>query len=292
LSAVVVGALSGLPVRHVNFDEQRTKLVAVGSIGHAIKGGTAVLWGCGVSIRGGVLAQNVAQTQYDIRAIRGSISAQHFRDFGISVPEIYGDPVWLLPSIFNEPVEKKFELGVIPHIQDIEQPHPDAPARADSLRYVVDETHAGQIALINTWHEPTLDGLLAKIRLIRSCKRIVSQSFHGVVIAEAYGIPVLNFRNLPKAANGVVRIDLRQPCQTDPRIWEFYAGGARPYFHMYNQRRDERSDWESIIRLVDDTWEPFDYDPRGLIDSFPLPLAYDPLRATVPTISHLRTIAF
>src|SRR5690606_13798128 len=77
VSAVMVGAPSGLPVKHVNFDEPRTKLVAVGSIGHAIKGGTAVIWGSGVSIRNGVLAQNVPQTQYDVRAIRGAISAQH-----------------------------------------------------------------------------------------------------------------------------------------------------------------------------------------------------------------------
>lgn len=292
LSAVMVGALSGLPVRHTNFDEPRTKLVAVGSIGHAIQGGTAVLWGSGVSIRNGVLAQNVPQTQYDVRAIRGAISAQHFRDFGIAVPEIYGDPVWMLPSIFNEPVEQIYELGVIPHIQDVEDSHPDSPARSDSLRYVVDASEAGQVAVINTWHEPTLEGLLKKLRLIRSCKRIVSQSFHGVVIAEAYQIPVLNFRQLPKTAAGVVRLDLNQPCSTDPRIYEFYASGPRPHFHMYNQRRDERSDWAEIIRCVDATWEPFEYDASALIESFPLRLAYDPLRATNPSLAHLQQIAF
>lgn len=292
LSAVVVGALSGLPVKHANFDEPRTKLVAVGSIGHAIKGGTAVVWGSGVSIRNGVLAQNVPQTQYDVRAIRGAISAQHFRDFGIAVPEIFGDPVWLLPSIFNEPVEQKYELGVIPHIQDVEHVHPDSPARSDSLRYVVDASAADQVAVINTWHEPTLEGLLEKLRLIRSCKRIVSQSFHGVVIAEAYGIPVLNFRQLPKSATGALRIDLNQPCSTDPRIYEFYAGGPRSHFNMYNQRRDERSDWEQIIRCIDAAWEPFHYDPSALIESFPLPLAYDPLRATAPSVTRLQSIVF
>jgi hypothetical protein len=264
----------------------------VGSIGHAIRGGTAVVWGSGVSIRGGVLAQNVPHTQYDIRAIRGVISAQHFRDFGISVPEIYGDPVWMLPSIFNEPVEKKYELGVIPHIQDVEFAHPDAPARSDSLRYVVDPSEGRQIAVINTWHEPTLEGLLAKLRLILSCKRIVSQSFHGVVIAEAYGIPVLNFRNLPKTPGGLARIELNEACSTDPRIWEFYAGARRPHFHMYNQRRDAPSDWERIIRSIDSVWEPLAYDASALVESFPLPLAYDPLQSTAPTVSRLQSIAF
>ena len=67
----MVGALSGLPVRHVNFDAPGDKLVAVGSIAHAIRGGRAVLWGPGVSIRGGVLADNVKLTEYDVRALRG-----------------------------------------------------------------------------------------------------------------------------------------------------------------------------------------------------------------------------
>ena len=292
LSAVMVAGLSGRPIRHVSFDAPVTKLVAVGSIGHAIRRGTAVVWGAGVSIRGGLLARNVPQTRYDVRAIRGPISAQHFRDFGISVPDVFGDPVWLLPSIVDEPVEKKYELGVIPHIQDVAYHHPDAPPRPDSLRYVVDEADAGSVIVFNTWHEPTWEGLLAKIRLLRSCKRIASQSFHGVVIAEAYRIPVLNFRYLIGARNGPVRIRLDEDCSTDPRVWEFYKGGARPYFHMYSQRREERTDWDAVIRAIDELWEPFEYDPTPLVEAFPLPLAFDPLRERLSTHQHLEALRF
>ena len=92
LSAVMVAALSGRRVRHTSFDDHATKLVAVGSIGHAIKRGTAVVWGAGVSIRGGVLAESVPLTRYDVRAMRGRISAQHYRDFGIPVPDVYRRP--------------------------------------------------------------------------------------------------------------------------------------------------------------------------------------------------------
>lgn len=292
LSAVVVAGLSGRAVRHVAFDKRATKLVAVGSIGHAIRNGEAVVWGSGVSIRGGLLAQNAPETQYDVRAIRGPISAQHYRDFGIPVPDVFGDPVWLLPSIVNEPVEKRYELGVIPHIQDVEKHHPDAPARPDSLRYMVDESDAKDVVVINTWHEPTWEGLLAKLRLIRSCKRIASQSFHGVVIAEAYGIPVLNFRHLLGADNGAVRIDLGRACTTDPRVWEFYKGGRRPYFHMYSQQRHQRSDWGAVVRAIDALWEPFEYDATPLVEAFPLPLAYDPLRGHAPSHQNLEVLRF
>lgn len=293
LSAVMVAALSGRSVHNVPFQWPVTKLVAVGSIAHAIRYGLAVVWGSGVSIRGGILARNVPRTRYDVRAIRGPISAQHYRDFGISVPEVYGDPVWLLPSIFDEPVEKKYELGVIPHIQDVERHDPDAPAQPDSFRYVVDAADAGSVAVINTWHEPTLEGLLAKLRLMRSCKRIASQSFHGLVIAEAYGIPALNFRHLVGAKkNGALRVDLTRDCTTDPRVWEFYKNGPRPEFHMYSQRREERTDWEGLIQAIDSLWEPFQYDPAPLIGAFPLPLAYDPLRERPRSTRHLEQLRF
>jgi pyruvyltransferase len=292
LSAVMVSALSGKRVHHVGFAQPETKLVAVGSIAHAIHGGEAVIWGSGVSIRGGVLAQNVPRTHYDVRAIRGPISARHLRDFGIPVPEIYGDPVWLLPSIFNEPVEKRYELGVIPHIQDIDGFGPDARPPKDSVRYRIDPADAGSVVIINTWHEPTWEGLLATLRLMLSCKRIVSQSFHGVVIAEAYGIPVLNFRQMPGCANGPMTVSMLEECNTDPRIWEFFRGGPKDRFEMYAQRRDEPTDWNAVIRAVDQRWEPFRYDAQALVASFPMPLAYDPLAGRLTDLSRIAALRF
>ncbi|MGM9488981.1 polysaccharide pyruvyl transferase family protein [Ideonella sp. YS5] len=292
LSAVMVSALSGRRVHHVGFDRPETKLVAVGSIAHAIRNGEAVIWGSGVSIRGGVLAGSVPRTHYDVRAIRGPISARHLRDFGIAVPEVYGDPVWLLPSIFDEPVEKRYELGVIPHIQDVQGFGPDARPPADSLRFHIDPSDAGSVLLINTWHEPTWDGIRKTLRAILSCKRIVSQSFHGVVIAEAYGIPVLNYRQMVNVPNGPLTISLEEDCTTDPRIWEFYRGGPRNAFEMYSQRREERSDWEAVIRAIDQRWEPFRYDASALVESFPLPLAYDPLVSRIPDAGRLKGMRF
>jgi polysaccharide pyruvyl transferase WcaK-like protein len=292
LSAVMVSALSGRRVHHVGFERPESKLVAVGSIAHAVHGGEAVIWGSGVSVRGGVLAQSIPRTHYDVRAIRGQISARHLRDFGIDVPHIYGDPVWLLPSIFHEPVEKRYELGVIPHIQDIDGFGPDARPPIDSLRYQIDAADAGSVVLINTWHDATWEGLLATLRLMLSCKRIASQSFHGVVIAEAYGVPVLNFRQLPGVSNGALTVSLEQDCTTDPRIWEFFRGGEARSFEMYAQRRDERTDWADVVRAIDSRWEPFRYDARPLVESFPLPLSYDPLNERLRDHSRLHGLRF
>lgn len=292
LSAVMVSALSGRRVRHVGFDRPQSKLVAVGSIAHAIRGGEAIIWGSGVSIRGGILAQSVPQTHYDVRAIRGEISARHLRDFGVKVPDVYGDPVWLLPSIFNEPVEKRYELGVIPHIQDIDGFGPDARPPLDSIRYRIDPADAESVVLINTWHDASWEGMLKTLRMILSCKRIVSQSFHGVVIAEAYGIPVLNFRQMPGRINGPLTVSLEEECSTDPRIWEFFRGGPKRTFEMYAQRREEPTDWSHVICAVDQRWEPFRYDAQALVESFPLPLAYDPLTSRLNDLGRLRHLRF
>jgi hypothetical protein len=292
LSAVMVSALSGRRVHHVNFGRPETKLVAVGSIAHAIHDGEAVIWGSGVSIRGGVLARNVPRTHYDVRAIRGPISARHLRDFGIDVPSIYGDPVWLLPSIFNETVPKRYELGVIPHIQDVDGFGPQAAPFADSLRYQIDPSEAGSVLLINTWHDPTWAGIQKTLRAILSCKRIVSQSFHGVVIAEAYGIPVLHYRQMPGVPNGPLTVSLEQDCLGDPRVWEFFAGGPKQTYEMYAQRREQRADWAAVIRAIDERWEPFRYDASALVESFPLPLAYDPLTSRLPDAARLKALRF
>ena len=125
-----------------------------------------------------------------------------------------------------------------------------------------------------------------------SCKRIVSQSFHGVVIAEAYGIPVLNFRQMPGQSNGLMNVSLDQDCNPDPRVWEFFRGGARSSYDMYAQRRDERTDWEQVIKAIDRHWQPFRYDANALVESFPLPLAYDPLSGHLSDTASLRQLKF
>jgi pyruvyltransferase len=292
LSAVMVGALSGLPVRHTNFNAPGDKLVAVGSIAHSIRGGKAVLWGPGVSIRGAALADNVKVTEYDVRALRGAISASHLAGFGIQVPEVYGDPVWLLPSIFNEPVEKKYELGVIPHILEIDGYGPDAPPKADSLRYDVPPEWQDKVKVINTWHAPTWDAIKEKLRLILSCKRILSQSFHGVVIGETYGIPSMNFRNIPGRPASVIEFSTAAECTTDPRIYEFYKAAGVDSFPTFAQRRDKPSDWAKIIAAIDKHWKPLEVDHGPLIEAFPLPLAYDPRSESCPSFEHIEQIKF
>jgi hypothetical protein len=292
LSAVIVAALANRPIRHVNFCDRVTKLVAVGTIGDQIRNGTAIIWGTGVSIAARVLLKNALCTSYDVRAMRGPISANEYREVGIQVPRVFGDPVWLLPSIIFKPVSKRYELGVIPHIGEVSGHHPDSPPHTEASCYTTDPADSTSVIVINTWHQPNWEGLLDKVRLIRSCKRIVSHSFHGVVIAEAFGIPVLTFDHQPGERHGFARKNLAAPCTTDPRIWDFYAGGRHQSFSVYTQPRNRCTDWENVIQEIDSRWEPFDYDADALVDAFPWPLAFDPLTTRASSLRHVESLNF
>ena len=292
LSAVVVAALADRPVRHVHFDADRTKLVAVGTIGDEICNGTAVVWGTGVSSSRDVFSTNAARTSYDVRAVRGPISARYYRKLGIEVPDVYGDPAWLLPTIIDEPAVERFALGVIPHLTEVSAPRSDAPTREGVLRYAVGSADSADVAVINTWHQSTWEGLLATVRLIRSCRRIVSRSFHGVVLAEAYGIPVLPFGEPAAAGNGVRQAALTEPGREDERMWEFYATGRRKSFPVYAQRKDQRTNWQAVMRAVDAHWQPHQYDPEPLVAAFPLLPAYDPLTQKALSLQHVQRLAF
>ena len=61
---------------------------------------------------------------------------------------------------------------------------------------------------------------------------------------------------------------------------------------MYSQHREERTDWDDVIRAIDSMWEPFEFDAAPLVEAFPLPLAYDPLHERPRSIQHLNALRF
>jgi pyruvyltransferase len=91
---------------------------------------------------------------------------------GIECPEVYGDPALLLPRFHNRGVEKKYSLGVVPHYVDKNHPWVRAARRRG-------------VHIIDVQQENPLD----VVDDIRRCRAIASSSLHGLVVADAYGIP-------------------------------------------------------------------------------------------------------
>jgi len=281
LSPIIVSALSGLPIVHRAFDSPDKKLACVGTIGHALKNGEVYLWGTGVDKEKHPIDRNLTyyqrppDTQFQVHALRGPLSAQTFRQQGIEVPAVYGDPVWFLPSLIQPALEKRYELGVIVHLSELEFLSKTAKVREDLIRYRVPESIASEVRIINTLTEPTFEALEARVKEITACKRIVSTSLHGLVIAEAYQIPCAYFQVLGMGG-AFVQLQDRQ-AKIDHRFRDFYSGLGLEQLFVYGQELEQETSWEHVIDALDQYWSPLEWSAEAFLDSFPLPLAFNPL---------------
>jgi hypothetical protein len=267
LSPVIVGAVSGMAIEPRDFDDRRSRLVAVGTIAHAQRNGEVHMWGTGLDATGYALP---ADTRLDVHAMRGPRSADVLRRLGVDVPPIYGDPVWFLPRILpRRPAPPQAELGVIVHISELDRADPRAPLLSDFIRYDVPAELGGAIRIINTFTANSFRGLFDKVDEMLACRRIASTSFHGLLIAEAYGIPCVWFGPRP---GGAMSIDPHNPAiEADHRFLDFFAGTAAKRMRAFCQPREERTHWDKLIRWIDRAWQPLEYDPEPLLSAFPLP---------------------
>lgn len=112
------------------------------------------------------------ETPRSIHAVRGPLTRECLSAAGFPCPDIFGDPVLLLPRFYNPIVEKRFKVGIIPHYVDRKNPWLD-PLRSHP-----------EVAIIDV-----LGDLLYFVRMIKSCDVILSSSLHGLVCADAYGVP-------------------------------------------------------------------------------------------------------
>lgn len=141
--------------------------LVIGSILHQVDR-NAVIWGAGfISER-----SRFREKPKKICAVRGPLTRQIILNQGVDCPEIYGDPALLYPRFYSPSKEKKYKLGIVPHFVD------QNSCLLDQFRDKDD------IVVIN------VKGEINKfVDDINSCERIASSSLHGIIAADAYGIP-------------------------------------------------------------------------------------------------------
>ena len=54
----------------------------------------------------------------------------------------------------------------------------------------------------------------------------------------------------------------------------------------------ERTDFAAAMRAIDRHWAPFEFDATALVESFPLPLGFDPLSRGACSLEHVETLTF
>jgi pyruvyltransferase len=138
----------------------------IGSMFHDLPHKSVHVWGTGV------ISEDlpISRPLKAIHAVRGPRTRERLAKEGIAAPAVYGDPALLLPRFYNPDVTPTEELGIIPHYED----------RQDSNVLRFREQGAFVIDIFGDE--------LQFVDQVKRCKRVVSSSLHGLIVADAYGI--------------------------------------------------------------------------------------------------------
>ena len=138
----------------------------------------SVVWGSGF-IQASCIEGNFVKPE-KVEAVRGPLSRNIYLANGIDCPEIYGDPALLLPLIYNvETGEPQYEYGIIPHYTEMESDWVKEQIKKKEVLFIDIMIGSDYKKFVNQ---------------IKSCKRIVTSSLHGLILSHAYHIPVSHIK--------------------------------------------------------------------------------------------------
>jgi pyruvyltransferase len=148
-------------------EPKNAQLVSVGSIIDLLP----MNWP-GVIAGAGILHEHLYyKTTYPILAVRGPLTLQRIM-YSVAHDKqvVLADPGLIADELVG-PQEKLYNLGIVPHWTDKE-----LELNPDFLKY--------NPKIIRVGDDP-----LEVIKQIGQCRKIVSSSLHGIVLADAFGIP-------------------------------------------------------------------------------------------------------
>lgn len=155
-------------------DEERStsaRLLAIGSILH-FACDDDVIWGSGVN--GKVPVERHVFRRLDVRAVRGPLTRDFLTRRGIDVPEVFGDPGILVADLlgtrFPKATGPRTPVAFVPNLHDL--------PKMDGWENVISP----------------LDRWSLVIKRISQASLVISSSLHGLVVADAFGIPCTYLR--------------------------------------------------------------------------------------------------
>lgn len=104
--------------------------------------------------------------------VRGGLTSKKLALFEKMSFQYLTDPAWLLPLYYKPNVMKSGKTGIVPHYVD-----------KDRLPSWIGNSESFKIIDIQT------NDIENTLRQIISCDKIISSSLHGLILADAYGIP-------------------------------------------------------------------------------------------------------
>lgn len=224
ISPVIVGYVAkqkGIDMRK-RIDNTK-HLYAVGSV---LTAGCqdCTVWGSG--ILNFKIIYRLKGRKFDIRAVRGPITRMILMEHGHHVPEVYGDPAILMPKIYNPEVEKKHKVSVITHMNE----ETEIPKGCNRIS-ILTRDYRGFV------------------EEIKASELVVSSSLHGIIFAEAYGVPAV----------------LLRPNSDGLKYFDYYYGTGRYSFPVADSVKQ-------ALTMIPASIPDFSEMQKNLLDAFPADL--------------------
>lgn len=162
----IIKKLSGEKAKFIDErDDKNYRCLVTGSILGLEKISKSLIWGCGIPWKTEKL-----KTAFAYLMVRGPLTFKRVIKQTGHVASCIGDPVLLLPKLYNPKIEKKYKLGIIPSWID----------RDIVKRHYKDDN----IKIINIMKpiEHVVDNLL-------ECETTICSCLHGIIACTAYNIP-------------------------------------------------------------------------------------------------------
>lgn len=130
----------------------------------------------------GFLKKAIQQKNTTILAVRGPLTRALLLNQGIECPAIYGDPAILLPMIYQPQTRKSEKIGIILHYV-----HSESGELPEDQRFSFID--------ISCSTDLEIEHFVDKVN---ECSKVFSSSLHGIIVAQALGIPAqwITFREM------------------------------------------------------------------------------------------------
>ncbi|MBF4995508.1 polysaccharide pyruvyl transferase family protein [Arthrobacter gandavensis] len=178
--------LSGLtPVNGFRRGLRTPALATAGSIAGWLEQDGSQIWGSGLMapLEGESLARLRSLKGVRVSAVRGrNTRTELLRKTGWDFPAVYGDPALLLPQFLAAGGTGTGDIAVVPHLD-----HRDCLEKAAGPGVTVVDVREG------------VEAVVGKIAGSQAC---ISSSLHGIIVAQAYGVPWVWLRISDRVISG------------------------------------------------------------------------------------------
>lgn len=244
----LIELITGRPAHNViDASPEQHGIMTVGSIITDMNRPNMTIWGSGLlgPLRPHVVARLEKRPPRLITAVRGALTRNELvTELGWNVPEIFGDPALLLPRFVtpSPPLHRAATPAIVPHYSHKSLVSASVQSGEDEHFSIVDVG------------EP-VEKVVAQIA---NSKSVVSTSLHGLILAQAYGVPWTWLRLVDKALVG-----------DEFKFRDFFSTlDDRNISICFVDSTDLNTDL--YVDLAKDATLPdARYDPSALLDAFP-----------------------